>query len=419
MQDLMIFLSKSLLGWLVIQSCLTLIFLWYLRSYKPQLLPDEKLPKTAVILCLRGADPFLHNCLRSLLQQNYPQYDLKLIIDSQEDPAFKIASETINQLGATNVKINILRAVRYNCSLKCSSLIQAVSDLDNAYPVIAFIDADTVVHPNWLRELVTPLLDDKVGLTTGNRWYVPTGNYWGSLVRYSGNVSTVVQMFLFQIPWGGTLAIKTEVLNRIKLLDKWGEVLTDDMLLHKLIKQQKLQIKFIPSLLMLNQEDSSLSNLLESLKRLIISSKLYHPGWLAIISEAYSSILVPNLVIIIIFYLLLQSQWYAGFLLFSSYISYTIGLVLLMLLMEVSIHHILHNQGKKIPKLSPLIILKMLIAIPFTQWIYGLIIISSLWTSSITWRGITYRIQGRENIRLIEYRPYQWLDQPIDPKASL
>lgn len=419
MPDLMIFLSKSLLGWLVIQSCLTLIFLWYLRSYKPQSLPDEKLPKTAVILCLRGADPFLHNCLRSLLQQNYPQYDLKLIIDSQEDPALKIASETINELGATNVQINILRAVRYNCSLKCSSLIQAVSDLDNAYPVIAFIDADTVVHPNWLRELVTPLLDDKVGLTTGNRWYVPTGNYWGSLVRYSGNVSTVVQMFLFQIPWGGTLAIKTEVLNRIKLLDKWGEVLTDDMLLHKLIKQQKLQIKFIPSLLMLNQEESSLSNLLESLKRLIISSKLYHPGWLAIISEAYSSIIVPNLVIIIIFYLLLQSQWYAGFLLFSSYISYTIGLVLLMLLMEVSIHHILHNQGKKIPKLSPLIILKMLIAIPFTQWIYGLIIISSLWTSSITWRGITYRIQGRENIRLIEYRPYQWLDQPIDPKASL
>ena len=419
MPDLMIFLSKSLLGWLVIQSCLTLIFLWYLRSYKPQSLPDEKLPKTAVILCLRGADPFLHNCLRSLLQQNYPQYDLKLIIDSQEDPAFKIVTETINELGSTNVQISILRAVRHNCSLKCSSLIQAVSDLDNAYPVIAFIDADTVVHPNWLRELVTPLLDDKVGLTTGNRWYVPTGNYWGSLVRYSGNVSTVVQMFLFQIPWGGTLAIKTEVLNRIKLLDKWGEVLTDDMLLHKLIKQQKLQIKFIPSLLMLNQEESSLSNLLESLKRLIISSKLYHPGWLAIISEAYSSIIVPNLVIIIIFYLLLQSQWYAGFLLFSSYISYTIGLVLLMLLMEVSIHHILHNQGKKIPKLSPLIILKMLIAIPFTQWIYGLIIISSLWTSSITWRGITYRIQGRENIRLIEYRPYQWLDQPIDPKASL
>ena len=66
--------------------------------------------------------------------------------------------------------------------------------MDNAYQIIAFIDADTVAHPNWLRELVTPLLDDQVGLTTGNRWYLPTGNYWGSLVRYR-NVSTVVQMF--------------------------------------------------------------------------------------------------------------------------------------------------------------------------------------------------------------------------------
>ncbi len=419
MPDFMIFLSKSLFGWLVIQSCLTLVFLWYLRSHKPKLLPDEQLPKTAVILCLRGADPFLPNSLRSLLQQNYPEYDLKLIIDSKEDPAFKIATETINQLGATNVQISTLRAVRHNCSLKCSSLIQAVSDLDNAYPIIAFIDADTVAHPNWLRELVTPLIDNQVGLTTGNRWYVPTGNYWGSLVRYSGNVSTVVQMFLFQIPWGGTLAIKTEVLNRIKLLDKWGEVLTDDMLLHKLIKQQKLQIKFVPSLLMLNREESSLRNLQESLKRLIIGSKLYHPRWLAIVSEAYSSIIVPNVVIIVIFQLLFEAQWYAAALLFSTYISYTIGLVLLMLLMEFGIHQILHNQGEKIPKLSPFITLKMLIVIPLTQWVYGLIMLSSLWTSSITWRGITYRIKGRENIRLIEYRPYQWLDQPIDPKASL
>ena len=61
----------------------------------------------------------------------------------------------------------------------------------------------------------------------------------------------------------------------------------------------------------------------------------------------------------------------------------------------------------------------MLIVIPLTQWVYGLTILSSLWVSTITWRGLTYRIKGRENIRLVEYRPYQWLDQPIDPKASL
>ena len=144
----------------------------------------------------------------ALLKQNYPQYDLKLIIDSQEDPAWQIASQTINELKATNVQINHLRIIRHNCSLKCSSLIQAVSDLDDSYKVVAFVDADTIVHTNWLRELVSPLTNPKVGATTGNRWYVPTGSYWGSLVRYAGNVATVVQMYLFGIPWGGTLAVK-------------------------------------------------------------------------------------------------------------------------------------------------------------------------------------------------------------------
>lgn len=223
MQDLMIFLSKSLLGWLVIQVVLTLVFVWYLRSHPNNSLPDEQLPKTAVIICLRGADPYLPNCLRSLLKQNYPEYDLKVILDSQEDPAGKITTEAIAELGATNVQITHLRIVRHNCSLKCSSLVQAISDLDDSYKVVAFVDADTIVHPNWLRELVAPLADEKVGATTGNRWYSPTGNYWGSWVRYAGNVSTVVQMFLFQIPWGGTLAVKTEVFHKTEILEKWDK----------------------------------------------------------------------------------------------------------------------------------------------------------------------------------------------------
>lgn len=208
MKELTIFITQSLLGWLAIQMCLALVFLLYLRLHQENLLTDEELPKTAVILCLRGADPFLPNCIEALLNQDYPEYDLKLIVDSPQDPAWQIVNDTINEQGASNVQVSPLRIIRHNCSLKCSSLLQAVSELDDSYQAIALVDADTIVHPNWLRELVSPLADPKVGATTGNRWFVPTGHYWGSLVRYIGNVSTVVQMYLFQVPWGGTLAIQ-------------------------------------------------------------------------------------------------------------------------------------------------------------------------------------------------------------------
>ncbi|AFZ24749.1 glycosyl transferase [Cylindrospermum stagnale PCC 7417] len=419
MQDLTIFLSKSLLSWLAIQVVLTLFFVWYLRPSQKDLLPDDQLPKTAVIICLRGADPFLPNCLRSLLKQNYPEYDLKIILDSQEDPAGKIASEAIAELGATNVQISHLRTVRHNCSLKCSSLVQAVSDLDDSYKVVAFVDADTIVHPNWLRELVSPLADEKVGATTGNRWYSPTGNYWGTLVRYAGNVSTVVQMFLFQIPWGGTLAIKTEVLHQTGLLEKWSQAFNDDLMMHNVLKKHKLQVKFVPSLLMVNREESSLPDLVDHLKRLLLCSRLYHPRWLALVSDAISSILFPTLVIVLILQSLLVGQWNAAAQLFSYYGIYILGLLLLMLVLEQGVQRVMSVQGQTIAKLSPTAVIKMLIAIPLTQWVYGVAILSSLWMSTVKWRGLSYRVQGPWNIRLVEYRPYQWLDQPVDPKTSL
>ncbi|MBE9056537.1 glycosyltransferase family 2 protein [Sphaerospermopsis sp. LEGE 08334] len=419
MADLTTFLSNSLIGWLVIQVCLMLIFLWYLRTYKQPLISDNQLPKTAVILCLRGADPFLPNCVRSLLNQNYPEYDLKLIIDSLEDPALKIAKEVIAETKATNFQISTLRTVRHNCSLKCSSLVQAVSDLDDSYQVIALVDADTIVHKNWLKELVSPLTNETVGLTTGNRWYVPTGKYWGSLVRYAGNVSTVVQMFLFQVPWGGSLAIKKQLLQQTEILEKWGEAFGDDMLLHKVIKKHGWKIKFVPSLLMVNREESNLSTLFPSLQRLILCSRLYHPNWLALVSDAVSSILFPTLTILLALGLFLATEWNQAFSLFKTYSIYTIGLLLLMLVMELGVQEIIRSQGQPIPEISLTNILKMFIAIPLTQWLYGLAMLSSLWMSTVTWRGLTYKIKSPWHIRLVEYHPYQWLDQPIDPKISL
>ena len=419
MKELAIFLSKSLLTWLGIQVCLAVVFLLYLRLSQKKSLPDEQLPKTAVILCLRGADPFLTNCLRSLLNQNYPQYDLKLIVDSQEDPAWKIATDTIQEQRATNVQISLLRIARQNCSLKCSSLLQAVSELDDSYKVVALVDADTVVHRNWLRELVSPLAHPKVGATTGNRWYLPTGRYWGSLVRYVGNVSTVVQMYLFRIPWGGTLAVKTELLRQTGLLDKWGQAFNEDTMIRKVLQKHGMQVKFVPSLIMLNREECELPSLKYSLMRQLLCSRLYHPLWLAVISDAISSILQPTLVIVLFLAALLTGEWNVAALLFGCFSIYTLGLLFMMLVLEQGVQQVIRKHGEPMTKLSALTVVKMLIAIPLTQWVYGIAMVLSLGMRRVNWRGVSYQIKGPWGIRLVEYRPYELLDQPGDRKVSI
>ncbi|MBD2166006.1 glycosyltransferase family 2 protein [Calothrix membranacea FACHB-236] len=419
MNDLARLLSQIVLGWLAIQVLLILVFLWNLRSYQGKLLPDDKLPKTAIVLCLRGADPFLPNCLRALLNQNYPQYDLKLIVDRQEDPAWKIATDTIQELGATNVEISPLRIIRKNCSLKCSSLLQAVSDLDDSYQVVALVDADTIVHPNWLRELVSPLSNPQIGATTGNRWYLPTGKYWGSLVRYIWNVSAVVQMYLYGIPWGGTLAVKTEVLRQTGLLDKWSKAFGEDTMMRSVLGKNNLRVKFVPSLLMLNREESDLPSLRYWLQRQLISSRLYHPWWLAVVGDTILTILLPTLLIVLFLAALFNQQWNTAVFCLSCYIGYMLGLLLLVFVLEKEIQQVLHRHGEPITKLSPATIFKIFIGIPFTQWIYGYAMFLSLWMSKVKWRGITYDIKSPWNIRLLDYRPYKIVDQPSDRKLSL
>ncbi|MBD2501784.1 glycosyltransferase [Anabaena azotica] len=418
MDDLVILISKFLVSWLAVQVVTVILFMWYLNSGSINL-PDEHLPKTAVLLCLRGADPFLGDCLRSLLQQNYPQYHVKLIIDSEQDPAWQVAEDVINEVGITNISFSPLRYVLQSCSLKCSSLVQAVSELDDSYKVVALVDADTVVHANWLRELVSPLLHPSVGATTGNRWYLPTGKYWGTLVRYIWNVSAMVQMYLYGIPWGGTLAVKTEVLHQTGLLERWGQAFGEDTMIRSVLAKYNLKVKFVPSLIMLNQEECDLPSLKYWFQRQLLASRLYHPWWWAVVADAVFTILMPQILLMVWFFAFMGEDGNTATFALSWYVIYITALVMLMLFLELVVQSVISSQGKPVTRLSVPLMLRMWVGMPLTHWIYGWAMVTSWRMETVNWRGVSYEVYGAWNIHLLEYRPYHSSDQPSDRQISL
>ncbi|BAY83983.1 glycosyl transferase family protein [Calothrix parasitica NIES-267] len=409
-------LLQTLLGWLIIQIALAFVFIFYLRSNRVNPLSNSQLPKTAIILCLRGSDPFLPNCLKALLEQDYPQYDLKIVVDSQEDPAWQVAHDTVKD--ATNVQISPLKIASTLCSLKCSSLIQAISELDSSYKVVALVDADAVVHPTWLRELVTPLMHPKVGATTGNRWYLPMGRHWGTLARYIWNVSAVIQMYLYGISWGGTLAIKTQVIQETRLLEKWARALSEDTMLKGILSEHKLKIKFVPSLLILNREECTFPSLMNWMKRQLLISRLYHPQWWLVVVEAIFTIALPNLIFVLMLVNLLLAKWDIFGILSICYSIYICALLLITIILEIAVRKVISYRWL-IPNISFATLAKTLIGIPLTQWFYGFALLSSIWMSKISWRNIIYRIKNPFNIQLIKYQPYQSDKQPVDNQLSL
>ncbi|MEK6247928.1 MAG: glycosyltransferase, partial [Planctomycetales bacterium] len=188
---------------------------------------DEKLPRVAILLALRGADPHLKENLQRLIQQDYPDYEIHIVIDSKLDPAWKTVQEFKIQTGTTKIYETPLSDRFQTCSLHCASLIQLARELDESFKIFVLIDGDVVAHTAWLRELVRPLSEGDRA-STGTRWYMPPTGNLGSVVRYVWNSAAVPAMYWCGIPWGGSLAGRTEDLHPSRIIGLWQRALAVD-----------------------------------------------------------------------------------------------------------------------------------------------------------------------------------------------
>lgn len=399
------------------QGALTAWFLAVLIRFRRTLPADRQCPKAAVVLCLRGTDPFLESTIRALLDLDYPDYEVLVIVDSREDPAWAAVEDLLRRHPAPRIRMQPLQQRRETCSLKCSSLAQAVNNLDDSVEIVALCDADTIPHRAWLRELVAPMADPRVGAATGNRWYMPAEPTWASLVRYLWNAAAVVQMYCYGIPWGGTLALKTRVLRQADLLDRWGQAFCEDTMLYRVLRQQGLRVAFVPSLMMVNRETCDLGGFFHWVRRQLLTARLYHPGWPAVVAHGTSTPLLLLAGVGLLAAACRQGHLSAAAWLGAGLAMYLGALPILMLALEAGVRRIVRERGESADWIRPGTALKLLPAILLTQLVYPFGLISAIFARNVEWRGVRYRVDGPWRIRLVHYRPHP--RQSSDGLASL
>jgi cellulose synthase/poly-beta-1,6-N-acetylglucosamine synthase-like glycosyltransferase len=374
-------------------------------------------PKATIILCLRGADPFLPNCLHGLLHQDYPNYSVQIIVDSPEDPAWAMVNQALQQPSSIEVRVSTLKDYYQTCSLKCSAILQAIAQLDDTCEVIALIDADAIAHPTWLSELVALLSDSRVAATTGNRWYTTHSGQWGDLVRYLWNVSAVVTMYFNQIPWGGSLAIKTQSLKQAGILEKWQQAFSEDVLLYQALRDHQLKVQFVPSVLMVNRENCTLGSFIRWVARQFLIVRLYHPSWWGTVIYGLYTLLLVEVGFLAILIAALSQQWaIAGWVSLAIAFFFSIS-TLLTLHLERRVQAVVQARGETLARSAN--IAKLWMALPFSQVVCAIALMAATWIRRVTWRGTTYQISGPWKIRLVSYFPYRSSIQPNQLTASI
>ena len=388
------------------QALLTWRFVSAMRRARVESTPDARCPKVAVILCLRGTDPFLPACLQAILQQDYPNYDLRVVVDSREDPAWMTVDRVVARCGATNVTVRPLTTRRETCSLKCSSLCQAVSELDASYETIALLDADTVPHRTWLRELVAPLAHDEVAAATGNRWYMPASASWGALVRWLWNAGAVVIMYLWRIPWGGTLALKTSVLRQSDLLDRWGHAFCEDTMLYGVLRRLGYRVAFVPSLMMVNRETCTLANFYGWVRRQLLTARLYHPAWALVVAHGLGVSIAQLMGVASLGVCAVMGYGSAAAWLAVGMGVYWGTMTGLLVAVERGVRRVSAARGEPPAWLGVSALLRVAVAMLLTQVLYPVALVSAAFLRTVQWRGVRYRVENPGEIRLLDYRPY-------------
>ncbi len=406
-----------LIAMVVGQGLMVLGWLWVLLRRKQRRNTDVYCPKAAVILCLRGSDPFLSDCVEALLDQDYPDYEIKVVVDCREDPAWGVVEEVVRRRGATNVEINPLSERRGTCSLKTASLLQAISGLDASHEVVVSLDSDTIAYRTWLRELVAPLADEQVGAAAGNRWYMPPEASWGSLVRHAWNAAAVVQMYWYGIAWGGSMALKTSVFRRSDLLDRLAHAFGEDSTICRALVQAKLRVAFVPSAMMVNRETCDVPGFFHFMQRQLLSVRLHNPWWWAVVVHGIVTSATQLLAIGLLLGALLKTHWEAAAWAGGGLALYLAAMVIMMVPMEACVQRIIRARGEPTDWLTGATMARILLAIPLTQVIYAAGLISTLFVRTHEWRGIVYRFGGGQKVRVIEDRPYEDT-HPNSPAAT-
>ncbi len=377
--------------------------------------PDERLPRAAVLLPLRGADPTLPGCLRGLLTQNYPRYDLKIIVDHRDDPSWDLVQRIVAEAQATHVEIRALEARRDSCSLKISALVQAVGALDDSYEAVVLVDADVEVYPDWLRDLATPLTEPGVGASNGVRWFVPAGAGWGTLVRYLWNAAACTQMLALRIPWGGSLAFRADALRDSGLVDLWTRSFSEDVGSYRALRKLGLTVRTVGAATLACRESTDLPDCFRFIRRQLLAARLYHDSWPLILAQGVGQALAPAAVLLLLVAALAAGWWgraaWMAALLVVPFLALAAGLAYV----ERLICPMLAGRGGATVPVS----WKAVAAIPLTQAVYLVCLLSAATLRKVDWRGITYEVKAPLKVRMIEYCPVWPAAGAADRGASL
>lgn len=257
----------------------------YLNFFKKELAKPSSgfAPFASVIAPCKGLDNELHENLSALLHQDYPEYEVIFVVDDENDPAVPAIRAVVS--GNSSRSKLVIAGKTTVSGQKVENLREAVRHIAENSEVIVFVDSDARPGRNWLRDLVAPLADEKIGAATGYRWFISSTRSFASEMLSVWNASIASALgpnMKGNFCWGGSTAVRREVFEKLDIRERWRGTLSDDFTVTRVMKEAGTAIFFVPQALIPSVENITSKGLIEFTTRQMKITRVYSPNlWIA------------------------------------------------------------------------------------------------------------------------------------------
>ena len=206
-------------------------------------------PPVTILKPLRGNDGQLYENLRSFCLQDYRGFEIVFGVRHLHDPAVAVVERLSHEFPGLELKL-VADSRTIGTNLKVSNLANLVRHAKHDTLIVA--DSDMRVGPGYIRAVVGPLEDHRVGLVTClyrgvasygvaaqlgamfiNEWFLP-----------AALVGTHVERL--RHAFGATIACRRDTLGSIGGFEAVADQLADDYMLGWLVSGRGLRVVLVP-----------------------------------------------------------------------------------------------------------------------------------------------------------------------------
>jgi len=198
------------------------------------------LPSVSLLKPVHGLEARLKENLESFFQQDYPDYEILFAADSEDNGALAVVRGICARYPQIRTQLVVTGPPQWPNPPAYS--FHHMAELAK-HDILVTSDSDVEVQPNYLREVVAPLLDAQVGMLTCVYRGKSVGGFWsavhaiGMSVEMTAGVVTANLLEGMKFGLGPTIVVRKDALKKIGGYRVLGEYFANDFMIGNLIEK--------------------------------------------------------------------------------------------------------------------------------------------------------------------------------------